>query len=388
MYQWNGSSSQRFDDLRRDYELEVIQLPENYHSPSKIMAYANQLTGFNKSHQVSGDGAISTLGIGVVRHMVFENSQQEVEFVGRDIYERRLSPEDCVVLGRTNRLVENAAKGIERTGHTALVFRTKYDFQSPSLGVLMEVLRLANSPHDRAVLQRLCQRWERLTGKVMGSHAVEYSGALVGGDFLRAWVDSVSGEEEKKGEVLDEIRNSLVDRMEFPKVVNSFLADGWKSWGDKDSDGILQEEIATWRSLHQEILESCGSRVTLNTYLHHFDMVSKPSEPISDAIRCMTLDQSNGLQFKHIYLIGMSQGEFPSSQALQTGQDSPEMQKERRDCFAAITRVQETLTLTRARKYHGCKREPSQFLSEMGLYEMEEDAQQKVHPDFGGLRGI
>ena len=61
----------------------------------------------------------------------------------------------------------------------------------------------------------------------------------------------------------------------------------------------------------------------------------------------------------------MAQAVFPSCRALQTGRKSKQVQKERRSCFVAITRAQETLTLTRAREYFGWAKEPSQFLGEM-----------------------
>ena len=47
IYQWNGASPKRFDDLRRDYELETIQLPESYRCPPEILDRANRLIRHN-----------------------------------------------------------------------------------------------------------------------------------------------------------------------------------------------------------------------------------------------------------------------------------------------------------------------------------------------------
>ena len=79
------------------------------------------------------------------------------------------------------------------------------------------------------------------------------------------------------------------------------------------------------------------------------------------------MHRSKGLQFKHVYLIGMTQEVFPSYLALKGGQRSKEVQEERRSCFVAITRARETLTLTRARQYYGYGKRASQFLGEMGV---------------------
>ena len=79
------------------------------------------------------------------------------------------------------------------------------------------------------------------------------------------------------------------------------------------------------------------------------------------------MHRSKGLEFQHVYLIGMAQEVFPSYRALQRGPRSKEVEEERRSCFVAITRARETLTLARAREYFGYGKRASQFLGEMGV---------------------
>ncbi len=378
MYQWNGASPRRFSDLRRDYELETILLPENYRCPHKIVKHANRLIALNKTRQVPDrEGAAMRPApqpdIDVVRYKVLDDVKREAEFVGLDVRSRGVAPADCVVLGRTNSLMRQIADGIELTGHAVFTPHPKSNFDSAVLGLLVEALRLANAPHDRVVLRKICGQWERVTGVALEPHAVGSQAALAGGDFLRAWVDSAAADDAGRGHVLDEIRAGLVDGMDFPEMVGAFLDGGWRSWIVGDPDDILLEEAATWGSLHDEILATCGRRATLNAYLHHLDLARKTPQPDRDAIQCMTVHRSKGLQFKHVYLVGMAQGEFPRFQALRQGPGSSEMQEERRNCFVAITRAQSTLTLTRAREYGGRPKPASQFLGEMGWREAEED---------------
>lgn len=75
-------------------------------------------------------------------------------------------------------------------GHDAYVPVRKSEFDSPAVNVPVEALRSANDPHDRVVLRRLCLAWEGLTSVVVDPHSVEATAALVGGNFLRAWVRS------------------------------------------------------------------------------------------------------------------------------------------------------------------------------------------------------
>ncbi len=67
------------------------------------------------------------------------------------------------------------------------------------------------------------------------------------------------------------------------------------------------------------------------------------------------------------YLIGAVEDELPSFQSKKHGERSPEMEEEGRNCFVAITRAKESLTISYADTYRGWPKEPSRFLREMGL---------------------
>ena len=214
----------------------------------------------------------------------------------------------------------------------------------------------------------MCRQWERLTGVAIEPHAVGAAAALAGGDFLRAWADAAADAGPGEGRTaLQQIRTGLVDGLAFPGIVDSFLDGGWRSWGDGDANESSEEEVETWRILHRDIVGEHGRGVTLNTYLQRLDLSSKTPPPAPNAIPCITVHRSKGLQFKHVYLIGMAQEVFPSYRALKGGPRSKEVQEERRSCFVAITRARETLTLTRARQYYGYVKRASQFLGEMGV---------------------
>ena len=70
---------------------------------------------------------------------------------------------------------------------------------------------------------------------------------------------------------------NLVDGLNFPGVVDSFLKDGWKSWNEENVVDSTEGEVETWRALHQGIIREYGPRVPLNTYLRSLDMSSKAS---------------------------------------------------------------------------------------------------------------
>ena len=73
------------------------------------------------------------------------------------------------------------------------------------------------------------------------------------------------------------------------------------------------------------------------------------------------------VQFLGLRSVGLVEDQLPSFQAVKKGPESRELQEERRNCFVAITRAQESLTITYAGEYCGWKRSPSRFLAEMDL---------------------
>ena len=155
--------------------------------------------------------------------------------------------------------------------------------------------------------------------------------------------------------------------LNFPGIVDWLLNDEWRSWDDGDSVEPGDEEVETWQALHREIVGEYGRGDTLNTYLQRLDLSSRTPPPAPKAVQCVTVHRAKGLEFSHVYLIGMAQEVFPSYRALQRGPQSKEVEEERLSCFVAITLARETLTLTRSREYFGYGKRASQFLGEMGV---------------------
>lgn len=372
LYQWNGASPERLLALGSDFNMDVVQLPENYRCPPEIVDLANKLIVHNKlrTHDKQPLAAFRTASLeeGVIRSGAFETPNDEVQAIAKDILNRNLVPSECVVLARTTKLLESAAVALCAAGLEAYVARRKNDFESPVVRVVFHALRLANARHDHDLLRRLCVAWNDLSAATLEVEDIVASATLVGGDFLRAWADAASVDTEgNTTALLGKLRNALVDRLDFPGIVDWFLVEGCKSWTDED-DSDQANEFEIWREIHGEIVREHGhDDLTLNLYLQQMDLAPKTTRPSPSAVRCLTVHGSKGLEFKHVYLIGMAQQVLPSFQALKNGPNSRELEEERRNCFVAITRVKESLTLTRARQYNGWAKPPSQFLVEMGF---------------------
>jgi DNA helicase-2/ATP-dependent DNA helicase PcrA len=131
-----------------------------------------------------------------------------------------------------------------------------------------------------------------------------------------------------------------------------------------------RDELQAWQDLYRAAASKYpGEALGLSVLLQEFDLCSKLPPVPPGAVRCYTIHASKGLEFNHVYLIGLTDDILPSYKSVQKGDTSAEVQEERRNCFVAITRTQVDLALSWADRYSGYSRKPSRFLAEMGLLE-------------------
>jgi DNA helicase-2/ATP-dependent DNA helicase PcrA len=367
IYQWNGASPERLLALRDDFNMEVVQLPENFRCPPAIIKLANSLIAHNRirsadkkpliAHKLAEESPI-------VKAQMFDDEAAEVAAIAIAIKKERWVAADCVVLARSTKLLEQAALELSKSGLTPYLAQRKNEFESPSVRWMHAALRLANARHDREFLRRLCVAWQAFTEVVIEANDVEAGAVMNGGDFMRAWVSTAiaSVESDPFLALLNRVQRDLVDRLMFIEMLEWFWS---KKWLD---DEVEPEEMKTWQKLHGDLMrEHSPENVTLHLYLQEMDLRSKAADRVPGSIPCLTVHGAKGLEFKHVFLIGMADEVFPSYQAVKKGPGSREMEEERRNCFVAITRVQETLNISWAKTYNRYRKKPSRFIEEMGL---------------------
>ena len=201
--------------------------------------------------------------------------------------------------------------------------------------------------------------------------------AVSGGDFLRAWYDVVLRRKQLEPftrQFLERSVSALVERSDHGVFVPD--AFGWiekvqKRIGPVNADVFTDypEEREMWNALQRSVgnSDSSGTQVSLNTLLQEIDLAPKVPQPPPGSMRALTIHGAKGMEFKHVYLIGLVEDQLPSFQSIKKGPASREMQEERRSCFVALTRCTESLTMTYADEYFGWQKQPSRFLREMGV---------------------
>lgn len=379
IYQWNGASPERLLGLRADFGMSVVQLPANYRCPPSVIDLANKLIAHNVSRSADKDQLLAlkkTAGDQAVRLARFPDFDSEATWVATDIASRPPAERQrCVVLARTRKTLEKAVEQLSSQGVPAYLAMRKDEFVSAPMRWLHAALRLANNPQDREQTQRLVKAFYSLEGIQMDAAAVVTNAKAFEGSALRAFVElalSREGVSDVTRSYLQTALPPLTDRLDFRSFCRASFP-----WFDAvqgvflDTQGHFvdyADERATWDALVEEIEGQFGPpATTLNVLLQELDMRSKTPPPSKNAVPCFTIHASKGMEFGHVYLLGMVEDQLPSWAAVKKGPDSKEMQEERRNCFVAITRTEDTLTITYSDRMFGWGKSPSRFLVEMGL---------------------
>lgn len=379
IYEWNGASPGRLRDLRERFAMDVVQLPENYRCPPEVITLANNLILFNDNRAPDKKPltAHKKAGVGdVVSVFRFPDAGEEAKWLAGHFAEQPSAyRSSSVVLARRKRLLEDAVSAMADRGVPGHIAVRKNEFQSAPYRWLHATLRLANTPQDREQLRRLTRSFYQLDGSKIELGDVVAKAAVDQSSLLRTWIEiaeSTVTANSAARPMLGVARSALVDRMDYWNFVDA--AHAWfnvveanPGSAEESAFNDFQDELEIWNSLKTEIRQQHDLKeMSLHQYLQELDLRAKEKPAPNDSVRCLTIAGSKGLEFKHVYLIGLAEDELPSFYAKKKGDNSDEMREERRNCFVAITRAEETLTITFAERYSGYPKKPSRFLGEMG----------------------
>jgi DNA helicase-2/ATP-dependent DNA helicase PcrA len=381
IYQWNGASHQRIQEFVEHYQPKLIQLPVNYRCPPEVVNIANKLISHNfrrTPNKATLEAFRASSGDNVVRLLSgFEDAESEAKAVAKDIKKYHAKNLNKVTLLARNRkllaLMESSLRAVQIK---CRVHQRRDNFESTPFRLLIAVLSLTDDRQDRKNLTVLCGTYSQVGGSKVEPELVEAQANLSNRDLLQQWHKFASEKPATNWErsFIDLVQKHLITALDYQRFINLFL----KSIDDlsNELDGIehekfyrYTEEKEIWNNLARDIKSAIGSAPTLGAFLHELQM--RPKDPIipADTVSLMTIHSAKGKEFNHVYLIGSVEGELPSFQSLQKGNDSLEVEEERRNCFVAITRTEDTLTLSYADSYRGWSKQPSRFLYEMDLLE-------------------
>jgi len=380
IYQWNGASHKRIQEFSEDYQSELFQLPVNYRCPPEVVDIANKLISHNFRRTPDKKALSSSRksnGSKVVRLLSgFNDSTSEAAAIAQDIKDRHNSHlSEVVVLARNRKLLDAIQQSLRAIQINSSTHQRRSSFESAPLRLLISILSLADDRQDKKNLLILCSAYSEVSNIKVDADLVETQANLLNRDLLQQWQKLAAQQALLDWDkwFVDLVFKYLIISLDYQQFSVQFLKSIDAINNEKGEENEHEkfykysEEREIWNSLLKDIQNAIGSNSTIGAFLHELQM--RPKEPIipPNTVSLMTIHSSKGKEFRHVYLIAMVEDELPSYQSTKKGDDSIEIEEERRSCFVAITRSEESLTLSYANSYQGWAKRPSRFLYEMDL---------------------
>jgi DNA helicase-2/ATP-dependent DNA helicase PcrA len=375
IYQWNGACFARIEEFSTDFEPKFYQLPTNFRCPSEIVEVANRLIKFNKHRHHGKSPTVSGKpqqysGDDVIKVEQYDTDVQEAAGIAEQIKSSIKSGRTIAVLARNKYIILPVKAALDRVAIASRIVQRRADFVSKEYGLAYNILRLCVRNRDDDVLVEVTEGLSEVINISIASEDIKARAKSTQTDYfvnLIAEIERVAGNTDVSGVL--KILTALNERKDSPK---EFMQKAIKLVLESEelskSTPDMVEDGSAWQSLLSDIRQAtAGSKIPLDRFLQELDMRSKEPPLKPGEVALMTIHGSKGTEFDVVFLAGVVEGTLPSWQSAQKGDESAEMEEERRNCFVAITRTRKCLKISYAAHYNCRQRDPSRFLSEMGL---------------------
>ena len=384
IYGWRGADIENLRGLPRDYpKLKVIKLEQNYRSTVRILKAANAVIAHNE--KLFEKTLWSDLGHGdPITVTACRDGEREAEHVVMKLlahkFEHKTQFSDYAILYRGNfqaRVIEQFLRD-QRVPYSLSGGQSFFD-KSEIKDICAYLRLLANSDDDPAFIRAITTPRRGVGGatlEALGTYAGERHISLFAAVFEEGFAQRVQPRQLQPLLEFCEFINRLEYRaLREPagQVMEDLLtAIGYESWlseGD-DARAALSRwenvlELKRWLTDKGEADEK--NLVDLTQTIALINMLDKRDDGTRpDAVQLSTLHASKGLEYPHVFLIGVEEGVLPHRECI----ENDTVEEERRLMYVGITRAQRSLHLSYAerrkqgRDYIGC--EPSRFIEEMG----------------------
>ena len=367
IYKFRGANIRNILDFEHEFpDAKVIKLEQNYRSTGNILNAANSVIANNRGRKEkslwteNGEGEL-------IRLRQFDTAFDEADFIGEDIksaVRQGGSYNDSAVLYRTNaqsRLLEEKfiAMNIPYKIVGGVNFYARREIKD-LLAYLktidngrddVAVRRIINVPKRGIGLTTINRIQESATERGIGFYEALLAPGLIAGVGRSATkLDSFAALIEYFKTLAEEmnITDLLQEVIEKTGYIESLENE------DKEEAKTRKENIDELISKAATYEESCQDKeekATLSGFLEEVALVADIDSLDEDQeyVVLMTLHSAKGLEFPRVYLAGMEDGLFPGYMSINAG-DREELEEERRLCYVGITRAEQELTLTSARR--------------------------------------
>ena len=380
IYGWRGAHIRNIMEFDQDFEgATVFKLEENYRSRSPILKVANALIEHNRSRL--GKKLIPTRGNGDDVTVLNSNDENEearkIATKIKKLLDSGVSANNVAILYRVNVLSRSIEEGLNRAGVAYKLVGGLRFYDRAEIKDLISYIRVITNFHDDFSFKRIVNKPKRGLGKAsvekieLAAHSqtksifeylkdvsVSELEALVkkkNAGTLKKFITDI----EAVSKVARESTYNFIDTLEE----TFHLKDIYKGMQDESERVLNMDEFY---GLYRDFVKN-SPEASLDEFLNELTLQSEQDQVEGESIYMMSIHASKGLEFDHVFIIGLEEGFLPL-----VG-DGSDLEEERRLGYVSFTRAKDTLTLSHAgsRFYKGRRSDlvKSRFFNEAGLCE-------------------
>ena len=382
IYAWRGADVENLKLLQQDYpKLKVIKLEQNYRSSKRILTAANTLIANNEKlfdkRLWSEHGAGEQVTVTACR-----DAEHEAEWVASKInahkFEHRTKFSDYAVLYRGNHQARLIEQQLRNQKIPYVISGGQSFFDKAEIRDLIAYLRLLMNEDDDLAFIRAITTPRRGIGagtlEALGSYAGRRHVSLFAATFEEGAAQALNARQLEQVQEFGNFINRLqyrATREPASRLLEDLLAAiRYEAWLFEHLDP--REAESKWNNVRDFVGwlgrkgdEDGKNLIELTQTIALISMLDKNDSEF-DGVQLATLHASKGLEFKHVFLVGVEEGLLPHQSSI----DEDKIEEERRLMYVGITRAQRSLNITWCERRKAGKEartcEPSRFIEEMG----------------------
>lgn len=375
IYEWRGSDVSLLVDFDKIHaDTKTIFLNQNYRSTPQILKCANTLIAKNQLRLEKELFTENDNGPAVY-HYHSKNELAEMDQVIDCIKQikakENYSYSDFAILYRSSFLSRVAEKKLVERNVPYEIFGGVKFYQRMEILDLLAFLKLIAYDDDFS-FKRIINTPRRKFGKAKMTYIDNCR--VDGHSYMETLIEHLD-DEELQGNNVGEFCNFIVSirrklpEMRISEIVNEVSSEtGYEAYIRELGDNERLDNLAEFKRIANEFESEFGENLTLDEFLQQIALQSgEDDDQEKDAVKLMTIHASKGLEFPVVFILGISEGIFPSSRSVEERKRLG-LEEERRLCYVAITRAERHLFLmeSEGEGQNGNKKLMSRFLQEIG----------------------
>lgn len=388
IYAFRGANINNILNFQKDYDnVKHYRLEQNYRSTKNIVGAANSVIEHNKTKLDKVVWTANEEGHKVKVHRSLTDGD-EGRYVASTIWEEKMNKQlhnsDFAVLYRTNAQSRAIEDALRKRDIPYRIYGGLSFYQRKEIKDVTAYLRLVLNPADEEALKRIINFPARGIGQTTIDRLV-----VAANNYNKTIFEILKNLDAIAININNGTKNKLKDFVTLiesyqvmNKTANAFdLAEHiTKTSGlirefnkDGTPEGItrlenVQELLNGIKDFVDGQMELADAGDSLAEFLEDValatDLDGDKGDP--DHVALMTIHLAKGLEFNHVFIVGLEEDLFPSAMSMNT---RSELEEERRLFYVALTRAEKqaylTYALTRYRWGKLIDAEPSRFIEEI-----------------------